>query len=227
MKYFSLLTGTVLILCGNFGFTQASKYSDPIKAIETKMPIYYAIYNYDKKVNGDDRNDDKFKSFISELDSKLPATDEKKFLELKKGPYKRSPLHRAIEHMEPLLIEWILERGKSNNADLVSYGVDKSNPKIILSSKQMAGKPGHLVGHLGDYYSEEKKDAAKGILALLKKAGLDIAAWPARTEAIKKLRNEWNDAFPITEQYKDEDFVLADDSLIDDSRTVVSSSSKS
>lgn len=209
MKYFNILSCSALIFYGILGLTRASGY-DPISEIEDKFPIYYVIYNYDE--NNDGNKLDEFKA-------KLDDAFKKKSADIDKGPYKRSPIHRAIEHMKPELVQWFID-----NSAKIDYGVD--SPDKIKSSRQMAGKPGHLVGHLEDYYHESKKEEAKAILTLLDNKGLNISIWPARTREFMELRDDWHKSF-TSPKYESDKFVVAFDSLLDDTKSTTSSGSGS
>jgi hypothetical protein len=206
MRYYNFLTSTALIFYGILGLDQASGNSAPIVEIEAEMPIYYKIYNY---YEGDD-----ITSLKNDLD-KLALSGS----ELNSGPYKRSPLHRAIEHMEPELVKWLID----NNAN-VFHSADPTSG-VYMSPKKATSKLAHLVGHLEDYYHEGVKDKVKSILTLLKEnTTLNIASYPVRTEEFKELRKEWNDNLPA-DQYDPNIFVEALSSFDDDSKSNLGSAS--
>lgn len=199
MRYFNLLTSTAFIVCGILGIADASGKSDSVKRLEEDMPIYTAIYNYDKSQNSD----------INSFKQNLETFD---INSLNKFPYKRSALHRAIEHMEPELVKWLLNKGAKSD-----YGLDTAGNVI-----QIADQPAHLVGHLEQYYNNTKDaDAAKNILTELKKY-VNISNWPAKTKEFIGLRNDWNNTLPADEKYDDLDFKVDDSSsasLVDDSKS--------
>lgn len=205
MRYYNFLICTALIFYGILGLAQASVKSAPIAEIEVEMPIYYKIYNYKE---GDDITDLK-----NDLD-KLPSSGG----ELNSGPYKRSPLHRAIEHMEPKLVEWLIIKGAN-----VFHSADPTSG-VYMSPKKATSKLAHLVGHLEDYYHEGVKDKVKAILTLLNDKKLNIASYPVRTDGFKELRKEWNDSLP-TDKYDPHDFAEAVSSFDDDSKSNLGSAS--
>jgi hypothetical protein len=210
MRYYYFLTSTALIFYGILGLAQASVKSAPIAEIEAEMPIYYRIYNYNE---GDDIT-------ILKKDLDNLALSSSKSDKFDSGPYKRSTLHRAIEHMEPELVEWLID----NNAN-VFHSADPTSG-VYMSPKKATSKLAHLVGHLEDYYHEGVKDKVKAILTLLKgKTTLNIASYPVRTEEFKELRNDWNTSLAPKDQYDPDVFAEALSSFDDDSKSNLGSAS--
>ena len=178
MRYFNLLTSITFIVYGILGIADAGVPSAAVKKLESEMPIYTAIYNYDKTIEND------MTDFIDKLD-KIFAVPKNQ--NINAYPNKRSALHRAIEHMEPDLVQWLID--KTAKAD---YGADSSGNVNVIKK---AGEPAHLLGHLEQYYNTNKEAKAIEIIDyLFSKLGCDyIENWPAKTEKFKKLREKWND----------------------------------